>query len=189
MTRATGWEKRGCTSEPPCNTLGKMPQRWPQAFPEGTRGTGEALERVRREGSSGGRRHQPATTGAGTEPEAHGVGIPDRQEYPRRGAAGLPGVERDGKRRGGHDTHCVTRFSREGEEPFSSAPLRPPPGRDLCSAARMERGGDGGEERGAPPCRLRRSARGPRKSPGAGGGICASLFASRAVGKESSSAG
>ena len=47
------WQRRGCTSKPPCSTSGKMPQRWHHTFPEGTRGTGEGLTRVTREGSPG----------------------------------------------------------------------------------------------------------------------------------------
>lgn len=53
VTRAVGWQRRGCTSKPPCNTSEKMPQHWHQALLEGTGGTAGGLTRVTREGSPG----------------------------------------------------------------------------------------------------------------------------------------
>lgn len=82
--------------------------------------------------------------------------------------------------------HGGVRVSGEGET-INPSPQRlsvQPPGRDLCSAGRWRR--ERGEGIPAPGAA---ALPGPADEPGAEGAIGASLFASRAVGKESSSAG
>lgn len=150
-----------------------MPQHWHPAFPEGTRGTSEGLARVMWEGRPG----VPATSLLPAYwVQAHGVGTPGHQGGGRLGAhRGSEGWrEKEELLRGDEGRPG------DGEQPLSPVPLPPPPPRPpgcaLCAAA--------GGSRGRGVARM-----GVAGEAGGGGGIRASLFASRAVGQESSSAG
>lgn len=150
MTRAVGWQRRGCTSKSPYNTSGKMPQHWHQAFPEGTRGTGDGLSRLTREGRPGVHATTllPAYWAQVLSMQPTGRACQAAEGHPDRGWQGAyKGGE--GRREKGGPARWDEVVPGAGNSPSPRRPSVRPPGRDLCSAAGGSRGrgadGGGGE--------------------------------------------